>query len=62
MLHTPAAFTPLIRPQEHADTLTFVFHRGQLLLRNATLGLPEQEVLGALQVPLLNKYAANPAE
>jgi NAD+ diphosphatase len=48
MLQTPVTFTPLIQPQDHADPLTFVFHHGQLLLRNSTLGLPEAELLTAL--------------
>jgi NAD+ diphosphatase len=39
MLQTPATFTPLIRPQQHDETLTLVFHRGELLLRNASMGL-----------------------
>lgn len=34
MLTTPAGFIPLIDPPPHpGETLTFVFHRGQLLLR-----------------------------
>ncbi len=37
MLQTPDAFVPLIDPPEPApadtETLTFVFHRGRLLLR-----------------------------
>ena len=43
MLQTPATFTPLIRPQAHDDPLTFVFHRGELLLRNEILGLPDRK-------------------
>lgn len=50
MLQTPATFTPLIRPQNHADTLTFVYHRGELLLRNSNLGLPNASELAALNL------------
>ena len=48
MLQTPATFTPTIRPQNHAEMLTFVFHRGELLLRNSVLGLPAAGELAAL--------------
>jgi NAD+ diphosphatase len=51
MLLTPATFAPLIRPQDHARPLTFAFHRGELLLRNETLGLPNPEAVAALNVP-----------
>jgi len=51
MLLTPATFAPLIRPQDHDNPLTFVFHRGELLLRNATLGLPDAEAVAALSIP-----------
>jgi NAD+ diphosphatase len=50
MLHTPATFSPLIRPQEHEQPLTFIVHRGELLLRNSTLGLPDAAALAALAV------------
>ncbi|WP_317204582.1 NAD(+) diphosphatase [Janthinobacterium sp.] len=50
MLHTPASFIPLLAPQEHAEPLTFVFHRERLLLREADLGLPDAAFLAALGV------------
>ncbi|QGZ40163.1 NAD+ diphosphatase [Pseudoduganella flava] len=40
MLMTPADFTPLLAPQPSDDPLTFLFHRGRLLLRSADLALP----------------------
>ncbi len=51
MLLTPATFTPLIRPAAHEHPLTFVFHRGELLLHNEILGLPDQRALAALDLP-----------
>lgn len=51
MLHTPATFAPLIRPQDHDQPLTFVVHRGELLLRNTVLGLPDAAAVAALAVP-----------
>jgi NAD+ diphosphatase len=48
MLHTPATFTPVIRPQDHEQALTFVVHRGELLLRNNVLGLPDAAAVAAL--------------
>jgi NAD+ diphosphatase len=50
MLQTPATFTPVIRPQHHDETLTFVFHRGELLLRNTNLGLPAAAELAGLSL------------
>ena len=44
MLQTPAAFVPLITPQQHAAPLTFVFHQGRLLVREDDLGLPEMSL------------------
>ncbi|AVR94296.1 NAD(+) diphosphatase [Pseudoduganella armeniaca] len=59
MLHTPAGFTPLIDPVPYAGTpLTFVFHKGKLLLRSfdsvaseaalptdlASLGIPAERL------------------
>ncbi len=42
MLHTPAAFTPLIDPPAHTDRpLTFIFHQGKLLLQAATPTVPD---------------------
>jgi NAD+ diphosphatase len=48
MLHTPASFVPLIRPQAHAAAQTLVFHRGELLLRNNSLALPDAAAVAAL--------------
>ncbi|MRW84535.1 NAD(+) diphosphatase [Pseudoduganella sp. FT26W] len=50
MLQTPATFQPVIRPQDHDEPLTFVFHRGELLLRNSILGLPAAADLAALHL------------
>ena len=56
MLQTPDAFVPLIDAPEPAPdaarTLTFVFHRGRLLLRTAELALPTQAEAAALGVDL----------
>lgn len=48
MLQTPATFIPTIRPQAAAAPLTFVFHHGQLLLRNSNLVLPAAGEVAAL--------------
>jgi NAD+ diphosphatase len=48
MLHTPATFTPLIRAEHHEQPLTFVVHRGELLLRNGVLGLPDAATVAGL--------------
>ena len=48
MLHTPATFAPLIRPQDHGEALTFVFHHGELLLRNTSLSLPAPAAVAGL--------------
>jgi NAD+ diphosphatase len=48
MLKTPASFTPLIAPQAHPDPLTFVFHQGQLLVREHDLSLPDVATLAGL--------------
>jgi NAD+ diphosphatase len=50
MLHTPARFTPLFARQEHDDPLTFLFHKGKLLVREPDLGLPDSAALLALDV------------
>lgn len=50
MLHTPASFTPLITRQEHDDPLTFLFHQGKVLLREADLAVPDQVVLDGMDV------------
>ncbi|MGV7211228.1 NAD(+) diphosphatase [Oxalobacteraceae bacterium A2-2] len=48
MLHTPAAFTPLINPDNDDEALSFIVHRGQLLLRNGDLALAGAAQLAAL--------------
>jgi len=48
MLQTPASFIPLIKGLARADAHTFVVHRGQLLLRNTDLALPEATHVAAL--------------
>jgi NAD+ diphosphatase len=50
MLQTPAAFTPLILPQAHPDPLSFVFHQGQLLVREEDLALPDAAALARLDL------------
>ncbi len=50
MLQTPASFVPLMAPQAHADALTFVFHQGRLLLREADLAFPDAAALAAIGV------------
>src|SRR5450830_1462393 len=56
MLQTPDAFVPLIDPPEPApaatETLTFVFHRGRLLLRTPGLSLPTAAEAAALDIDL----------
>jgi len=47
MLHTPAGFTPLLSAGQASATLTFLFHRDRLLLREADLSLPPAEVVAA---------------
>ncbi len=48
MLQTPAAFTPLTAPQDDPDPLTFLFHHGQLLVREHDLALPGAGAVAAL--------------
>ncbi|MFK3739045.1 NAD(+) diphosphatase [Massilia sp. TN1-12] len=50
MLQTPASFTPLLVPQESADPLSFLFHAGRLLVRDADLALPDPEVVRSLRL------------
>jgi NAD+ diphosphatase len=45
MLQTPASFTPLVKPQAAADALSFLFHNGRLLVREADLALPDAAVV-----------------
>lgn len=50
MLQTPASFTPLVAPQDPppADALSFVFHQGRLLVREADLALPDHAAVSGL--------------
>ena len=56
MLETPSSFIPLIDAPVPAplpaDTLTFVFHRGRLLLRAADQALPASDQVAALGADL----------
>lgn len=56
MLHTPDTFLPLIDapvpPPAPADTSTFVFHRGRLLLHTPTFKLATADELAALGLDL----------
>ena len=56
MLRTPSSFTPLMAPVAHADPLNFVFHRGKLLLHEASLSLPSTAQLESLDM-LANFHA-----
>lgn len=51
MLHTPDTFNPLIRAEQRDEPLTFVVHRGELLLHNNVLGVPDAAALAALAPP-----------
>jgi NAD+ diphosphatase len=51
MLQTPAGFTPLMRPEVHADPLNFVFHDRRLLVREHDLALPDAAALALLDLP-----------
>jgi NAD+ diphosphatase len=52
MLQTPASFTPLMAPppesQQAEDALSFIFHAGRLLVREADLALPDRAVVAGL--------------
>jgi NAD+ diphosphatase len=54
MLQTPASFTPLIAPPQDstqaADALSFIFHAGRLLLREADLALPDPATVAGLEL------------
>jgi NAD+ diphosphatase len=56
MLQTPASFTSLIDPPPAAQAthatqpLTFIFHAGRLLLREADLALPDDDVVTQLRL------------
>ena len=48
MLQTPASFVPLMAARESADPLSFIFHAGRLLVREADLALPDADALQGL--------------
>jgi NAD+ diphosphatase len=51
MLQTPASFTPLMAPPPESqaqDPLSFIFHTGRLLVREADLALPGAAVVAGL--------------
>jgi NAD+ diphosphatase len=52
MLQTPASFTPLMAPPQESqsgDALSFIFHAGRLLVREADLSLPDRSALAGLE-------------
>ena len=50
MLRTPAAFTSLLHPAQHAAPLNFVFSADSLLVCDEDLSLPGNEVLAAMDL------------
>jgi NAD+ diphosphatase len=51
MLQTPASFTPLVAPPPESqaqDPLSFIFHTGRLLVREADLALPGRGAVAGL--------------
>ena len=50
MLQTPASFTPLMAPQDHAEPLTFLFHQGKLLVLEDDLSLPDAAAVAGLRL------------
>jgi NAD+ diphosphatase len=50
MLQTPASFTPLMAPRSSPDALSFIFHAGRLLVRDADLALPDQALVDSLHL------------
>jgi len=50
MLQTPASFTPLITPLSSPDALSFIFHAGRLLVREADLVLPDAGAVTGLHL------------
>lgn len=51
MLKTPASFTPLMAPADHADPLTLVFCEGRLLVREPDLAFAAEDVVAQLALP-----------
>ena len=50
MLQTPAAFTPLFAAQPDPEPLSFLFHKGQLLVREDGPALPDAATLERMGV------------
>ena len=50
MLQTPASFSPLMAPQDHAEPLTFLFHQGRMLVREDDLALPDAAAVARLRL------------
>jgi NAD+ diphosphatase len=50
MLQTPASFTPLMTPRSTPDALSFIFHAGRLLVREADLALPDAGAVTGLHL------------
>jgi NAD+ diphosphatase len=50
MLQTPASFTPLMEPRQDQDALSFIFHNGRLLVREADLALPDAALVTSLDL------------
>lgn len=50
MLATPASFSPLITPQDHANPHTFIFRGSELLIRESDLALPDPMLCAPLAV------------
>lgn len=50
MLQTPTTFTPLMTAQDADAPFNFVFFRGQLLVRDADLALPDAGALDAVGI------------
>jgi NAD+ diphosphatase len=54
MLQTPATFTPLMAPPQESrqasDALSFIFHAGRLLVREADLALPDEAAVAGLEL------------
>ena len=53
MLQTPASFSPLMAPPQESQsdaTLSFLFHGGRLLVREADLALPDRDLVASLEL------------
>jgi NAD+ diphosphatase len=50
MLQTPAAFTASMASRSSPDALSFIFHAGRLLVRDADLALPDAAIVDSLHL------------